>query len=164
VTPENVAFPTIGGLGPPEKKIDSVGKAVWGFGPSQKPHASLFGGSIPLFPVASNATGDDVLPTLISSSSHWNNMIIGEVARRELAPTILTAMTIPGVNVASRKLHLMVVPLDLHIAQQAKDRRQGKGEGDTADFSIVFCQDLNLVLEEHTQSTLPRNHVQGLVG
>jgi hypothetical protein len=95
MTPKNVVFPTIGGLGSPEKKIDSVRKAVWGLGPSQKPHAGLFGGSISLLPVASNATGDDVLPTFIASSSHWDNMIIGELDRGELAPTILTAMTIP---------------------------------------------------------------------
>jgi hypothetical protein len=118
VTPKNVAFPTVGGLRPPEKEIDSVRKAVWGLGPSQKPQAGLFGGSIPLFPVASNATGDDVLPTLMTSSSHWDNMIIGELAGRKLAPTILTAMTIPRVNVASRKLHLVVVSLHLHIAKQ----------------------------------------------
>ncbi len=118
MTPKNVAFPTVGGLRPPEKEIDSVRKAVWGLGPSQKPQAGLFGGSIPLFPVASNATGDDVLPTLMTSSSHWDNMIIGELAGRKLAPTILTAMTIPRVNVASRELHLVVVSLHLHIAKQ----------------------------------------------
>ncbi len=119
MTPKNVVLPTIGGLGSTEKKIDSVRKAVWGLRPSQKHHAGFFGGSISLFPVASNATGDDVLPTLMTSSSHWDNMIIGELARGELAPTILTALTIPRVNVASRKLHLMVVSLNLHIAQQS---------------------------------------------
>lgn len=143
MTPKNVVFPTIGGLGPPEKEIDSVRKAVWGLGPSQKPHAGFFGGSIPLFPVASNATGDDVLPTLMTSSSHGDNMIIVELARRTLAPTILTAMTIPRVNVASRELHLMVVSLHLHIAKQPQHRRQGNGEGDTSDLAIVLCQHLN---------------------
>jgi len=142
-TPKNVAFPTIGGLGSPEKKIDSVRKAVGGLGPSQKPHAGFFGGSIPLFPVASKATGDDVLPTLMTSSSHGDNMIIVELARRTLAPTILTAMTIPRVNVASRELHLMMVSLHLHIAKQPQHRRQGKGEGDTSDLAIVLCQHLN---------------------
>jgi hypothetical protein len=95
MTPKDVVFPTIWGLGPPEKEIDSVRKSIRGLGPSQKPQAGLFGGSIPLFPVASNATGDDVLPTLMTSSSHGDNMIISELARRELAPTILTAVTIP---------------------------------------------------------------------
>ena len=70
-------------------------KAVWGLRPSQKPHAGFFRGSISLFPVASNATGDDVLPTLMTSSGHGDNMVIVELARRTLAPTILTAMTIP---------------------------------------------------------------------
>ena len=123
MTPKNVVFPTIRGLGPPEKEINSVRKAVWGLGPSQKPEAGFFGSSIPLFPVASNATGDDVLPTLMTSSSHGDNMIIVELARRTLAPTILTAMTIPPVNVASRELHLMVVSLHLHIAKQPQHRR-----------------------------------------
>ena len=90
-------------------------------------------------------------------------MIIGELARRKLAPTILTAMTILRVNVTSRELHLMVVSLHLHIAKQTQDRRQGNGEGDTSDLAVVFCQYLNLLLEEHTQSALPRNHVQGLI-
>ena len=118
MTPENVAFPTIGGLGPPEKEVDSVRKAVWGLGPSQKPQAGLFGGSIPLFPVAPNTTGDDVLPTLMASSSHRDHMIIGELAGGKLAATILTAMTIPRVNVASRELHLMMVSLHFHVAKQ----------------------------------------------
>jgi hypothetical protein len=95
-----------------------VRKAVWGLGPSQKSQTRLFGGSIPLLPVAPNATGDDVLPTLVTSSSHRDNMIIGELAGRKLAPTILTAMTVPRVNVASRELHLMMVSLHLHIAKQ----------------------------------------------
>ncbi len=143
MTPKNIVFPTIGGLGPPEKETDSVRKTVWGLGPSQKPHAGFFGGSIPLYPVASNATGDDVLPTLMTSPSHGDNMVIVELARRTLAPTILTAMTIPRVNVASRELYLMVVPLHLHIAKQPQHRRQGNGEGDTSDIAIVLCQYLN---------------------
>ncbi len=78
MTPKNVVFPTIRGLGPPEQEIDSVRKAVWGLGPSQKLQAGFFGGSIPLSPVTSNATGDDVLPTLMTSSSPGDHMIIVE--------------------------------------------------------------------------------------
>ncbi len=143
MTPKNVAFPTIGGLGPPEKKTNSVRKAVWGLGSSQKLQAGFFGCSIPLFPVASNATGDDVLPTLVTSSSHGDHMVIVELAGRTLAPTILTAMTIPRINVVSRELHLMVVSLHLHIGKQPQNRRQGNGEGDTSDLAIVLCKHLN---------------------
>jgi len=52
----------------------------------------------------------------MTSSSHWNNVIVGELVGREFTPTVLTVVAIPGVNVASRELHLVMMSLHFHIA------------------------------------------------
>ena len=91
----------------------------------------------------------------MTPSSHWHDVIVGELVGRKLTSTILTAVAITGVNVASRELHLVMMSLHLHIAKQPQDRRQGNGKGDTSDLAVILCEHLNFLLEQHTQGTLP---------
>jgi len=146
-------------LGLPQKETDPVRKSIRGFRASQGLQAGFLGCPISLLSVASYTAGDNILPTLVPSPSHGNDVIISELAARKTLPTVLTSMMIPRIDIGSGEPDLVVVPLHRDVSKQSQNRRKPKRQRNTPNLAVIFLDDLNLFLEQHAHGTLPGNHL-----
>ena len=96
-------------------------KAVRGLRASQGLQTSFLGRPISLPSVASHTASDDILPALVPSPGHRNNVVIGELAGLKSVPAILTAIMISRIDIGTREPYLVVVPLHLDVSKQSQD-------------------------------------------
>ena len=76
------------------------------------------------FPViAPEASGDDIVPALLSAHRDRHDVIERQILRREFLAAVLTRVIVARVDVRPRKFHAVMV-LDADILQQANDRQE----------------------------------------
>src|SRR4029453_7198657 len=97
----------------------------WGrFGPlreAAKMHPGFGRGSPSLFPVASHATRNNILPVLPAALGDRHDMIERQLVGGKLVTTVLTLVIVAGVNIRPRKWHVVEAPLDFDVTKQADD-------------------------------------------
>jgi hypothetical protein len=81
-------------------------------------------------------------------------MIESEIFGRKLLPAVLTRIVVSGVDVRSRKFHLVLV-LHPHILQKANDRRKLDRKRDGMNFAIMLFDDFNFAGEKQGEGFLP---------
>jgi hypothetical protein len=91
-------------------------------------------------------------------------MVICEFGGVKLLSTILASVVISNKEVVARELHFGVFTLDLHIMQQSDHGGHSDRKRDAPDLAIIDLDDLDLLLEEHSDCPSPGDHLQGLIG
>ena len=121
-------------------------------------HPRLFGCSVALTDVATQAGRCDVLPEIRPSSTARNDVVDGELIRA--ATAVLTGVMVSLKQVAAREWKLAV--RDLDVLAKANHRR---GVGPTPDFSVrIVFQAFCFPLQSHHHGATPRCDVQRFVG
>src|SRR4029453_8330329 len=106
-------------------KADSnsnCGSLVGTLGNPNEMHAGLLRRPATLLPVAGNAAGNDVFPILSAALGDRHDMIEGQLRCRKYLPAVLAGVVVPRVDVGPGERHVINLPLDFDISQQANDR------------------------------------------
>ncbi len=161
--PKDVALPALRGPLPAEVEDDLVRESRGGLWLSKKAQARLFRSPVALSPVTRDAAGHNVLPILGASPGHGNDVIVSQFRRALLNATVLAAEAISGIDVGTAELDPILIAPYLDVVQQPQHRRKAHTQGHGMDLTVVLFDDFNLLLEEHSKSFLPRDHLQRFV-
>src|SRR4029078_2238317 len=147
-------MPACSGVRPPLRRVQGVANEM---------HAGLLGSTTPLAAVAGDAAGNDVLPVFSAALGDRHHMIEGQIRAWQFPPAVLTRVLDARVDVGARERHVVDLPLDPDVAQQANDRGQTEAEGGRADLALVRLDDLDFPLAPQRDRLLPVDDLQGLV-
>src|SRR5688572_23434331 len=106
-------------------------------------HARFSWGAPALPAVARHTASHDVLPVFPAALGDRHDMVEREIRRGKDVAAILTGVIVPCVDVRARKRHVIDIPLDFDVSQQANDRGQLEAEGRRPYFAFVRRNNLD---------------------
>src|SRR5262245_139753 len=160
--PVQVIAPAFGSVPQSDRDADRR-RRVGALGHPQQTHARLSRCSAALAAVATDATGDDILPVLAAAMRHRQDVIEGQLTRWKDVTAVLATAIVSRVNVGARERDVIEAPLDLDVSQQANDRRELEAERNRTNLPIVDGDNLDLALAPERNRLLPVDDLQRLV-
>ncbi len=120
---------------------------------SDQSEIGFFGCLPALLTVAGYAAGDDVAPFRSATARTRNDVVIGEVFRKELPPAILALEAIPQIDILSRESNLALSKAD--EADQPDHRRYPHRARNRMHLPLRFLNHLDFAEEKKLDRPLP---------
>jgi hypothetical protein len=108
-------------------------------------------------PVARHAAGDDVFPVLAAAVSNRYDVIEGQLARRQRVAAVLARVIVAGVDVRTRKRHVVEPAFNLDVTKKANHGGELDAERHRSNLPVINRDHLYFSLAKQSDSLLPVN-------
>lgn len=122
--PKDVVFPAIGDVWLADELVYLEGKAGGGFGLTKQTQSRLCRTAVAFLAVTVDATGNDILPGLQTSTCYRNNMVVGQIAEVWSHAAVLASISVASVQIRSGEPHSIVAVSNLYVLTQSQNGGQ----------------------------------------